>query len=189
MISGKLVIIQGIEREHLPLLKAWRNNPEVYSTLFEHELLTDTHQERWYQRLLDRTDQRQWLITTTDATPIGVIGFSQLDWRNRSAEWGFYIGEMDYRMGGYAAEAEFLLLDYGFNHLNLHRIWCRTFAFNKKVLAMHKRFQFQQEGMLRESAYHNGSYENVVLMGILKTEFNKHRSTFESLFNHFNEAE
>jgi len=181
MIKGKLINITGIEKEHLSLIKKWRNDPIVYETLFEHELLTMSHQEYWYENLIKHNDKRVFMIQNKEELAIGTVGLYQIDWRSKNAEWGFYIGELDYRMGGYAAEAEYRILEYAFEYLNLHRIWCRTYSFNKKVLSLHERFSFKTEGVLRDAIYHNGNYEDIVIMSILKNEFIESKDKFLKL--------
>ena len=182
MIEGRITRLRPLERDDLALVAGWRNSPEVYEFMFEQEPISLAQQERWYDSIISSADRYYFVIETVKGNSIGLIYLVQIDWRNRRAEWGFYIGDLNYRMSGHAAEAEMLLLQYGFRHLNLHRICCRCFAFNKKVIAMHKRFGFVEEGRLREHVFHGGRYEDVVLMGMTGEEFAQREEGLEEFF-------
>ncbi len=183
MIIGNLIKLRAIEKEDLPLIAKWRSDPEVYHYLFENDPISLTQQEKWYENLLKSDTDKIFMISTKDDTPIGIIGLYKIDWRSKNAEWGFYIGDRKNRLGGYAPEAEYLLIEYAFEHLNLNKLWCRTFEFNKKVLSMHRSFNFKEEGTFRKHIYHNGKYEDVVFMGLLKEEFLEVKDKLEKLFN------
>lgn len=182
MIIGKLTKIRAIERKDLPIILKWRNSPKVYETLIEHPLLSMSHQEKWYEELLHSNDRLAFMITTSSDESMGVITLFNIDWRNRSAEWGFYIGEQKGRFGGIAAEAAYLIFKYAFEHLNLHKLYARTYSFNSKVLSFHERLGCRREGVLREHIYHNGKYEDMTLTSILKEEFLKVKLQLEKLF-------
>jgi diamine N-acetyltransferase len=172
MIRGTTVALRAVEHSDLAQIVTWRNHPEVYRYFFECEPTSLAQQERWFEGLLSRSDEKLFMIVSLDGVSLGTVGLVHIDWRSRKAEWGrFYIGESPRRSSIYGAEAEFLLLDYAFSHLNLNKLYCGTFAFNKSVLSMHKRFGFQVEGTLRRHVFHEGRYEDVVVMGLLRDEF------------------
>lgn len=187
MFDGYLIRLRAVEREDLAQIVGWRNSPLVYKTLFEQDPISLTQQDRWFDRLTQVDDRRVFIIETREERPLGVIQLFDIDWRNRNADWGFYIGEVEYRMRGHAAEAEYLLLRYAFEHLNLHRVYCQTFAFNTKVLSMHRKFGFVDEGCLRQHIYRNGKYEDVVITGLVKSEFQAVQGQMESFFRQLSE--
>ena len=183
MIPGSMIRLRPVEREDLPIIAKWRTSPEVYEYLFEQDPISQERQERWFEQIENSRDRYQFVIETLEGSPIGLVSLFDLDLRNGRAEWGFYIGDMRYRMGGYAVEAELLLLRYAFLYLNLHRVYCQSFAFNQKVLELHKRFGFLEEGRLREHVYHNGRYEDVVIMGVTKEEFQERESYLDGVLS------
>ena len=46
-----------------------------------------------------------------------------INWISRTTEFGIYIGDMDYREGGYGSETLRTLIGYGFNDLNMKYIY------------------------------------------------------------------
>ncbi len=64
-----------------------------------------------------------------------------------------------------------MLLDYGFNYLNLHEIQLDVMSFNERAIRCYEKAGFKQYGRRRESEYVNGKYYDRISMDILKSEF------------------
>ena len=115
---------------------------------------------------------RGFVIGLVDGDPcIGSTGLINLDWRNRSGELGIVIGKRDYLGKGYGKEAVDLLLGFGFNELNLHRIGLQVFDFNERAIRSYTKSGLVEEGRLREAFYREGAFHDIVLMGITEEEF------------------
>jgi len=82
-----------------------------------------------------------------------------------------FIGEEADRGRGYGAEAIRLILDYGFNTLNLHNIQLHLNGDNAQALACYKKVGFKEFGRRRESKFHSGRYVDQIYMDILDSEF------------------
>lgn len=173
MIVGKRIRLRAIELEDLPLMVRWRNDPEIYQHFCEQEPLSLVMQQRWFETFLQRTDEKLWIVETIeDSEPIGTVGLVHIDWRNRKAEWGrLLIYPEKYRHGGCGSEIESLILRYVFDHMNLNRLYCEVFADNEKVVTLHKRFGFKEEGRFRQHIFKNGQYRDVVYLALLREEY------------------
>ena len=101
---------------------------------------------------------------------IGMIGLSNIDYRNRHAEFGRFTIEKQHRDKGYGKKALELLLEYAFEHLNLHSVYLDAFQ-EKDVLSLYKAMGFKEEGIKKEHIYKDGKYRDVVCMRILKGDF------------------
>ena len=173
MIVGKRVQLRAVDYEDLPLLVKWRNDPEIYQYFYEQEPLSLAMQRAWFEKLLQRPDERLWIIQARETgEAIGTVGLVHIDWRSRKAEWGrFLIYPDEYRHGGYGSEVESLILRYFFDHMNMNRLQCEVFAENEHVVALHKKFGFQQEGLLREYVFKGGRYRSVACLALLRQEY------------------
>ena len=76
------------------------------------------------------------------------------------------IGERNRHGKGLAREALGLVVGYAFETLNLHKLYLRVVAFNKRALALYRAFGFVEEGVQRQHAFLRGRYYDVVLMGV-----------------------
>ena len=64
-----------------------------------------------------------------------------------------------------------MLLGYAFRSRNLHRVHLQSLASNERALRAYRAVGFVEEGRLREHAWVEGSYDDVVLMSVLRAEW------------------
>jgi len=114
-------------------------------------------------------------IVKNDDTLIGNIGLFKISHISRSAITRLFIGEKENRSKGYGSETLRLILDYGFNTLNLHNIMLNVFSDNEPAIACYKKVGFTEFGRRRESYFKNGRYVDDVHMDILDVEFNRNK--------------
>jgi RimJ/RimL family protein N-acetyltransferase len=79
----------------------------------------------------------------------------------RKADWG----------KGYGTDASKVTIRYGFQELNLHRIWLDVFGYNDRAQDLYRRLGFTEEGRLREHMARDGRRHDVILMGLLRPEW------------------
>lgn len=177
MLIGKRVRLRAIERADLPRFVEWLNDPEVIPGLLIVTPLSLAQEERWFERVVAGVPEEAPLVieinTPQGWTPVGNIGMHRINWREREAELGIVIGEKKYWNHGYGGDAIRLLLDYGFNQLNLHRIFLRVHASNPRAIRSYEKVGFVHEGRLREAHFHAGAYEDVLIMSVLSSEWNR----------------
>lgn len=100
----------------------------------------------------------------------GVAGFHPIDWKNRNAEIGYWLGK-DHIGRGLATMACRELLSEGFCLLDLNRIEIRCASGNARSIAVALRLGMTLEGTLREEEYLNGSFMDHHVFSILKREY------------------
>jgi len=103
---------------------------------------------------------------------IGGIGLSNLDWEDKKAELGYWLGR-NYWGRGFTTEAVSLFTNYAFNNLKLHRIYACTFDKNIASQRVLEKCGFQLEGTLREAMFKRNRYYDEKFYGLLKHEWKK----------------
>jgi RimJ/RimL family protein N-acetyltransferase len=176
MIYGDGIRLRALEKEDLPHFVRWLNDPEVRDHLNLYHPLSMEDEERWFeeQMKLDPVQRplsieiqpsgEEWVL-------VGNCGLVTLDWRTRTAELGIQIGEKTYWNQGYGTRAIQLLLKYGFQTLNLHRLWLRVYASNPRAIRVYQKAGFIHEGTLREGHFQDGRYVDVEIMSVLREEW------------------
>lgn len=99
---------------------------------------------------------------------IGTCLLLNINWRHRSAELQIRIGDIQYRRRGYGTDAVKLLCHFGFADLNLHRIYLHVFATNTQAIKAYEKSGFVAEGLLKEAAFIDGTWLDVVVMGMVE---------------------
>jgi len=175
LIYGKRIRLRHAERDDLPRFVAWLNDPEVRQGLALFLPLSQPEEEQWFEKTLQRpAEERPFTIEARQEhswQPIGSCGFEILDWRNRSAEVGILIGEKSYWNQGYGTETMQLLLEHAFSTLNLNRVYLRVFEDNPRAIRAYEKAGFVHEGRMRQAEFHLGRYCDVLLMSVLRPEW------------------
>jgi UDP-4-amino-4,6-dideoxy-N-acetyl-beta-L-altrosamine N-acetyltransferase len=170
MIAGKKVILDSVNTSDLEQMRQWRNEPELRSYFREHRIISDEMQEIWYTNTVNDAAQVNFAIRV-DGTLIGHCGLFYIKWIARHAEFGIYIGNRQYRENGYGSDALRTLIKYGFEQLNLNKIWCEVYN-NNAALDIYKHLGFTPEGVLRQNAYKDGQFLDSHILSMLKDEYN-----------------
>src|SRR5512142_3232804 len=176
MIYGAHLRLRAIERSDLPCFQQWLNDPEVTDGLSTYLPLSMTEEEQWCGRMSRLQPEEKPLANDLKEDGgwrlIGDIGFFNVEWTNRSAEFGLFIGDKSVWNKGYGTETVQLLLKHGFETLNLHRIYLRVYSTNPRAKRSYEKAGFVLEGTMREAVYRHGRYADVHFMSVLRPEWN-----------------
>ena len=85
-----------------------------------------------------------------------------------------YEFDPDYWNQGYATEAAHAMVDFGFQHFGVHRIWADCVAENTGSAHVLEKLGMKLEGRLREKEYFKGKYWDALLYAILEQEWEIH---------------
>jgi len=171
MLSGKKITLVSVEENNLEQLRVWRNRPGLRKYFREHREISKIMQEKWFKKINEDSEQVNFQIHDKETNKlIGHCGLYYINWIHRHAEFGIYIGDDNFRNGGWGSDALRTLINYGFDDLNLNRIWCEVYS-NNTALEVYKHLGFKEEGVLRESYFNEGKYWNSHMLGILKKDY------------------
>lgn len=112
-----------------------------------------------------------WAVTLKDEENkmIGTCGFSRIDISNNAGEIGYVIAP-DYQGNGYASEAVRVVMDFGFNKLDFHRIEAKYIIGNDASRAVMEKCGMVYEGTARGAMIVKGRYKDIGTCAILKED-------------------
>ena len=174
MLTSARLLLRATRRDDLPVLNAFNNDLAV-------ELAGggDPPMPQSLERLEAEFNSQiagggrngMGFVIEADGKCIGQCALFGVDGVARTAELGITIGDKDYWGRGYGREAVALLVDYGFRHHNLHRIHLKVHAANERAHRCYRACGFVEEGRLRNHVWSNGAYDDLMVMGILRSEW------------------
>jgi RimJ/RimL family protein N-acetyltransferase len=106
---------------------------------------------------------------------VGTAGLRNIDREHSQAEMGFWIA-VDCWGRGYATEAAQALLHFGFESLNLNRIYAHYMLRNPASGRVLEKVGMKREGVLRERVRKWGVFEDVAALAVLRKEWSKSTS-------------
>lgn len=171
-LVGDRIYLSPRNSQDVEIFTKWLNDFQVTDYTGRSGMITTLEGEKQYLEQTESEEKRQFVIVTLDKDEmIGTVGLERINYINRHATLGVFIGEEAYRNGGYGTEAINMILDYGFNYLNLNSIQLDVFAFNERAIACYKKCGFKEMGRRRQATFVNGKYYDTIQMDILKEEF------------------
>jgi [ribosomal protein S5]-alanine N-acetyltransferase len=165
LLEGKSVNLRVIEKEDLPLLADWSNDPEY---LGEYVWLPQQSRTEWAKKYDDHTPDTKWFfIEKKDGTKIGTM----FHWPIGNLLEIGYVLIPNERGKGYCTEAVKIVLDYLFLSKNIVRIQAHTDARNMASQKVLQNVGFKKEGTIRKSVFARGEWRDRYLYSILREEW------------------
>ncbi len=170
MISGSNgVVLRSFEKDDAKQLAKLANNKNVWDNLRDY--IPFPYSEK------DATEFIEFCLSLNPITNFaieyngelaGSIGLiPQRDVYRKSAEIGYWIGEPFWGKG-IVTEAVRLITDYGFDNLDIVRIFTGVFAYNHASRKVLEKNGFKEEGVFEKSVYKNNEFHDEVRFGKVK---------------------
>ncbi len=138
------------------------------SSMMEEDWINSVHQRRkkmeaFYFAIEDK-ETKEFL---------GTCGLESIFWTSRSAVLGIAIHNPENHNKGFGTDTMKCLLKFGFNILNLNRIELWVMEYNKRAIHVYEKIGFQEIGKKRQGHFIQGSYHDIIVMDILKSDFDE----------------
>lgn len=171
-LEGKNVYLRPIEMSDSDgAYPSWLNDPEVCrynahgDTLYTREMA-----QSYIKSVIDNPSADVFAICLReDDRHVGNIALQQISLKNRNAELAILIGDPSIYGSGIGYEAGALLVEYAFDTLKLHRLYCGTHAENIGMQKLALKLGMNEEGRRREALLKNGIFADIVEYGLLNT--------------------
>jgi ribosomal-protein-serine acetyltransferase len=97
---------------------------------------------------------------------VGVAGYNLIDWTNKVAYIGYWLGKQ-YQGNGIMTRVTKALTDYAINELNINKVEIRAAVENKNSRGIPERLGFINEGCIRQAEWLYDHYVDHVVYGKL----------------------
>ena len=173
MLEGRLVDLKVLEKDDLPLLADWSNNPEFFGEFgFDFFVNPQMSKTEWEKRYDSFTPDTKWFfIEKKDGTKIGTV----LHLLNGNFMEIGYILVPNERKKGYGSEAIKIIVDYLFLSKELVRVQAITGVDNFASHRVLEKAGFTKEGIMHKSGFIRGEWKDGCLYSILREEWKEPR--------------
>ena len=185
LFNGKLIQFTGFDYEKDPDIEAaWTQNLDTLRLSVDDELAypkVPSQIKKKYEGIEKRMEDASniYYFQVRAADDQRLIGYAKLDWilwASRLANIQMLIGDPAERGKGFGSEAMHMLLHFGFEELNLHRIATNMPTYNTRAVGWLTRFGFVEEVRRREAIMRDGRYWDSLTLSILQHEWHVKRS-------------
>lgn len=173
MFKGKKIVLREYRKDDLDNLLKIMNEEEYKKNVVTRipYPITYSDVEEDFKKISGHKDYYDFAIESIhERIYIGECGIKSVDWKNRRTEIYIFLGK-DHIGKGYGTDAMNVLLNFIFNEMNLNKVKLTVLSINTRAIKCYKKCGFKIEGTLRNELYKEGSYRDLVIMGLLKDEF------------------
>ena len=176
---------QTIETQRLILRQIGRQDAQVlFENCFSHPAVTrylsyETHKDindtyeiidKWVSAY-KRDKNYHWVITLRqDGMPMGTVTCMDIDESASCGKLGYQLSENMWG-NGYMSEALSAVIEYLFNEVAFNRLEAMHIVGNSASGRVMRRCGMQYEGMCRQKVFCSGSYKDVNMYAILKSDY------------------
>jgi RimJ/RimL family protein N-acetyltransferase len=180
-LVGNKCFLSPVSLEDVERYTEWVNDLEIGQFVLFSAMVFDVTKEREALQELMKNSVVFGIVEKDTNKVIGNCGLHAVNEVHRHAQFGIFIGEKTYWNQGIGTEATSLILDYGFNVLNLNNISLEVVSYNKRATRSYEKVGFKYLGKRRNYAFMAGKYHDVLIYDILAEDFESPyvKKTFE----------
>jgi diamine N-acetyltransferase len=168
------IAIRAPEPDDADMIYTWENDKSSwahsdnllpYSFFQIEQFLLDDHD-------IYRSRQARFIIVKSSQginRAVGMIDLYDFNPHHRRAGVGIYI-DSTYRKQGIGSKALKLIVDYAFDTLALHQLYCNILPSNEASFRLFSRIGFSISCRQREWFFENGTYHDQLLMQLISTK-------------------
>jgi len=152
----------------------WVNDREVMQYFAQRQEHINEDEERAYleQLIASPTDRAYSVFAGSEgddneASYVGQCSVNQIYWPARNGRV-FLVARRGMQGQGHGAAALAALVALAFGPLDLHKLWLVVRRDNRRAQAIYLRAGFEFEGVLRDEYCVNGSFFDMVRMGVVR---------------------
>ncbi|MDR0368203.1 MAG: GNAT family N-acetyltransferase [Bacteroidales bacterium] len=180
ILETERILLKPIEEEDLTFLMNLRWDKDITQFII-HDPISKQDQKKWYEKISKGNNLALSVFykdpkNTAQTEIIGTVGLFDVNMRHQHAKLKSTRILAKYQGSGIVFEVLMLVLDYGFNTLNLNKVFGDSFEENTPIIKILETLGFQKEGVLRNHYFHEGMFKNAIALGLLREDFNKLKS-------------
>ena len=171
ILQNKDIELRAPEPEDLETLYAWENDPSVWhvsNTLVPiSRYILKKYLESAGKDIYEMKQLRLIIQLRENQRPIGAIDLFDFDPFHNRAGVGILIAELEERKKGYAGQSLATLIDYAFNVLKLHQLYCNIAKENEESISLFTGAGFVISGIKLDWLRTNKDFSDELLLQLI----------------------
>lgn len=162
--------IRKIEDADLLARVDWMNNPLIYKTMHFIPPISLENTKKWFESNLNNNKRFDAAFENEEGRLVAFGGLTNIDYTVRKAEFYVFVNPA-MQSRGIGTTATRMLCKYGFDILQLHKIYLYTNSSNIGAKKTYEKVGFVLEGVHREENIIAEKYEDRLYYGLLAKDF------------------
>lgn len=171
--------LRSLVESDMSLKVKWYNDRAVRKTLVIDEVFELNKTIEWFRTLAENNTRMDFKVESLDGTAIGITGLIDIERKNKTAQCYCVIGEKEYWGKGLGTEIHSVLFQWGFEKLDIEKIWAHIRTNNPAIYRVVEKLGFRIEGTLRQDKIVDGHRIDLYHIGLLRSEFRPAHTRYE----------
>ncbi len=171
--------LRALELEDAAAIATWHNDPSIRDQILSFRFpVSHVMEMRFIERAINGDGITQCvagIVDVADKVFCGLVYLRDIDWISRHAAFGILVGRRDRQQRGIGRRALRLMLRHAFDVLNLERVYLYVVEYNLPARKLYETTGFVVEGRLRQHVALEAKRYDLLVMGILRNEFESER--------------
>ena len=172
LLENDIISLRALESQDLDLLFSIENDPlfwEVSNTLapYSRQLLGQ-YLKNADQDIFEAKQLRLVIARKEDKTALGLVDLFDFNPHHQRAGIGILILKK-HQQNGYALNALEVLLQYAFEHLDIHQLYANIPVSNKNSLRLFEKLNFIEVGIQKDWIKVKGRFQDVALLQLINS--------------------
>jgi UDP-4-amino-4,6-dideoxy-N-acetyl-beta-L-altrosamine N-acetyltransferase len=155
--------------EDAKLVLDWRTSKRVTSFMNSDLDYNLSNQIEWTNGIQKSKENFYWIIEINEVK-VGLISLTDLNFNQKTAHWGYYIGDENFL--GFGSLVPPYLYNFVFNELHLEVLQAEVFYDNTMVIKMHLKFGYDFNPQNDKVIYKNNKPILLIAMNLYKSKWN-----------------
>ncbi len=170
-LQSKNISLRAMETTDIDILYQWENDTDnwkvsstqaPFSKKVLEEYIATAHQDIYSVK------QLRLIICDADNKPVGCIDLFDFEPNHLRAGIGILIADKEERRKGFASDALQLLIDYCFETLNLHQLYCNITIDNEASVLLFQKHGFLITGIKKQWIRDGAKYKDELMLQLIK---------------------
>lgn len=154
----KFVNILEVDEITKEKVRKWRNDDYVRCNMLSQHIIRKNEHREWLEKL-ERDNTYLFWVVFIEQIAIGAVYLTDIDIEQKTAEWGYYIGESKYRNKGLGKEILLHFLNIVFDKLKISVIMTRVLSHNERAMHIYNDLGFRE---ISTETSMSGSIDNAI---------------------------
>lgn len=170
LLEGKHIQLRALEPEDLEFLYQIENDVNFWEVSHTQvpfsKFLLKQYLENAHLDIYEAKQLRLIIEEKEIKKPIGMIDLFDFNPQHQRAGIGIMIAS-EFQEKGHASEAMKLLIEYSFQHLNLHQLYANITTDNTKSINLFSKLNFNKVGEKKDWLLVDGAYKNELIFQLI----------------------
>jgi len=174
-LNFEMASLRFVSPQDQSMILDWRNSEAVAPYMLRDTPISTEEHQNWFEQVLLDSDFAVFRIMEHEGVYCGLVSISNINNKERSADWGGYLAPDAPRGSGLGKALMYLSVEVAFNQLDLSRILVEVIVGNTAAIGLYESIGFIRVQTIVNRAEQKQGFVDVIQMSLDQDDWNRRR--------------